>query len=268
VTRDAPLVDGHFHIWDANVPISPDAFYKPKGEATVEQALATLDAHGVVMGVAVAASLHGTYAEYLREALHRHKRLRATAIVDSAISTRQLRRMRDAGFVGIRFVWGHLGEVPDLRSSEYRALLRRVADLDWHVHFHEREDRIEPMIRAIEDNGVRKIVLDHIGRIENPAGIHGDAFGSVLAAIDRGHTWIKLSGGFRFPEPRLAAELAAELVRATGGDRLVWGSDWPFAAMEDKVTYADTIRTLEEWVPDPAIRRKIGGENALRLFFS
>ena len=32
--------------------------------------------------------------------------------------------------------------------------------------------------------------------------------------------------------------------------------------------YADTIAALAEWVPDPAVRRKIGGETPLRLYFS
>ena len=35
-----------------------------------------------------------------------------------------------------------------------------------------------------------------------------------------------------------------------------------------KVKYADTIAALAEWVPDPAVRRKIGGETPLRLYFS
>jgi predicted TIM-barrel fold metal-dependent hydrolase len=64
------------------------------------------------------------------------------------------------------------------------------------------------------------------------------------------------------------AGYAAELLKVAGGDRLVWGSDWPFAAFETKVTYAGTIASLAEWVPDPAMRRKIGGETALQLYFT
>jgi hypothetical protein len=35
-----------------------------------------------------------------------------------------------------------------------------------------------------------------------------------------------------------------------------------------RVKYADTIVALAEWVPDPAVRRKIGGETSLQLYFS
>ena len=79
---------------------------------------------------------------------------------------------------------------------------------------------------------------------------------------------MKLSAGFRM-EPRSAvAGYAAELLKVGGGDRLLWGSDWPFVAFESRVKYADTIASLAEWVPDPAVRRKIGGETPLRLYFS
>ena len=42
-----------------------------------------------------------------------------------------------------------------------------------------------------------------------------------------------------------------ELLKTAGPERLFWGSDWPFAAYEDKVTYADTVRDFFDWIPDP-----------------
>jgi predicted TIM-barrel fold metal-dependent hydrolase len=90
---------------------------------------------------------------------------------------------------------------------------------------------------------------------------------ALLAAIERGRTWVKLSAGYRMGGARVPV-YAAELLKVAGGDRLVWGSDWPFAAFETKVKYADTIAALAEWVPDAAVRRKIAGETALRLYFS
>lgn len=268
VAYEAPLVDTHFHAWDMSSPISRHAFYRPAGVAPVEEALKALDAHGVVFGLVVAASLFGTYNDYMRAALKRHKRLRATAIVDPTTDIYQLEQMKADGFVGIRFVWGHLDESPDIASDEYQHLLRRVADLGWHVHFHEHEHRTAGLIEALEKGGAEKIVVDHMGRFESPEGINSPAFKALLAAIDRGKTWVKLSGGFRFKPPSAAASYAKELVRVAGGDRLLWGSDWPFAAFEEKVRYQDTLDTFAEWVPDATMRRKIGGETALRLFFT
>ena len=91
-----------------------------------------------------AASLYGDYNDYSRLALRTHKRLRATAIVHPTIDPYALERMKEDGFVGIRFQWRYLEETPDLTTPEYRVLRRRVADLDWHVHLHDNSDRLPP----------------------------------------------------------------------------------------------------------------------------
>src|SRR5687767_4262332 len=263
---EAPLVDSHFHVWHSRLPLVRAAWHRPPSDATVEQALATLDTHGVTYGAIAAASLFGTYNDYVREAILKHPRLRATAIVHPDIDIYQLERMKADGFVGIRLVWELLDETPDITSDAYRILLRRVADLGWHVHLTDRPHRIAATIAAVERSGA-KLVLDHLGYLDTPEGVNGAAFQSVLAAIERGRTWVKLSGGFRFRSPEAAAACATALLGATGGERLLWGSDWPFAAYEQTVAYADTIAAFHRWVPDAAVRRQIG-ETALRLYFT
>ena len=61
---------------------------------------------------------------------------------------------------------------------------------------------------------------------------------------------------------------AKKLLEVAGPERLVWGSDAPFASFEDKVTYEQTLDDLATWVPDPATRRVIGSVTPLRLYFS
>ena len=58
------------------------------------------------------------------------------------------------------------------------------------------------------------------------------------------------------------------LLREAGPGRLVWGSDWPFAAFESRVDYAQTLADLQRWVPDAAARRRIGCETPLKLYFA
>lgn len=264
---EPPLVDCHFHLYTPDLPLTDSAWHHPPSDATTEQFVALLDAHGIVFGVVAAASLQGTYNDYVRAALLKHRRLRATATVDPETDIYQIERMKADGFVGIRFVWGLLDEAPDITSGPYRKLLRRVADLGWHVHLTERPHRIAHTIAAVERAGAR-LVIDHLAHFDLPEGIGSAAFQSVLRAVDRGRTWVKLSAGFRFERPETAAAYARELVRVAGGERLVWGSDWPFAAYEDKVTYSDTLAAFRAWVPDARLRRQIGGETALRLYFA
>ena len=67
---------------------------------------------------------------------------------------------------------------------------------------------------------------------------------------------------------RLIAEACArELLKHCGPERLLWGSDWPFAAFEDKATYADCVAAFKHCVPDESARRIIGGETPMRLYF-
>jgi predicted TIM-barrel fold metal-dependent hydrolase len=267
MTTEAPLVDTHFHVYTTDMPLAGDAWHKPAEDATIERLIKTLDGHGVLFGVIAAASIYGDYNDYMRLALRTHERLRATAIVRPTIDAYTLEQMKADGFVGIRFQWRYLEKTPDLTSPEYRLLLRRVRDLDWHIHLHDNSDRLPPAMAAIEAAGV-KLVVDHFGRPREPQGVNCPGFRALLAAIERGRTWVKLSAGYRM-EPRSAVQgYADELLKVAGGDRLVWGSDWPFAAFETRVKYADTIAALAEWVPDPAVRRKIGGETALRLYFA
>lgn len=264
---EPPLVDCHFHVWRADLPLIDKAWHRQLRDATTPMLVDTLDRHGIIFGVIAAASLQGTYNDYVRAALREHRRLRATAIVAPDTSIDELERMKAEGFVGIRWVRAPYDEVPDLRTGEYRRLLRRVVDLDWHVHLVERPDRLVETLAVVQESGAR-LVIDHLGHCHADAGIESQSFKTVLRAIDRGNTWVKLSAGFRVRTPELARDYAQALVRHTGGDRLVWGSDWPFAAYEDKVQYGDTLAAFEDWVPDAALRRRIGGANALRLYFA
>ena len=190
--NDAPLVDAHFHVYENSMPLASTAWYKKVVNAPLEELIRLFDENGVVFGVMAATSLYGTFNDYMRAAMKKHRRLRATCIVDPGISIYELERMKDDGFVGIRFVFSKRESIPDLNSDDYRRLLRRVADLDWCVHFTERHDRVPAMIEVLERNGIRKIALDHFGMLDNPEGLGSETFKAIVAALERGKTWVKI----------------------------------------------------------------------------
>jgi predicted TIM-barrel fold metal-dependent hydrolase len=264
--QDAPLVDTHAHIYHRGMPLSGSAWHTPPGDATIEDYLSTLDAAGVRFGVLAAASLYGDYNDYSLEAVRRHKRLRTTVIVHPETPMPILRKMGEDGVVGIRFQFRNVASPPDLRSAEYRRLLARVADLGWHVHLHDDGARVADFIAPLEAAGPR-LVIDHFGRPPGALGVDAPGFQAVLQAVDRGRTWVKLSGAFRLEPPDAAVTFAARLIASAGPDRLLWGSDWPFAAFEDTVTYASVIEAYHRNVPDPQIRQAID-RTALSFYFS
>lgn len=259
-------MDSHLHIWTRDQPLTDTAWHAPPTNAPLEECLQTLDAHGVVFAVVAAASIHGDYYDYVRAALKAHKRLRATACLHPTTDIYQMERMKADGFVGVRLMWSLSDEIPDIDTGDYRLFLRRVADLDWHVHLVDRPERVARSIAAVEASGA-KLVIDHMGHLQPPEGKNHEGFKAILAAIERGNTWAKISGRFRFEPPQSADQYAAELLRVGGGDRILWGSDWPFAAFEDSVTYEKVLSDFNHLVPNAAMRRKID-ETALRFYFT
>jgi predicted TIM-barrel fold metal-dependent hydrolase len=261
---DSPLVDAHVHVFTRDMPLIDNPRHAPTYSFTAEQLLATMDAHGVHYAVIAAASPWGDYNDYTIAALRAHPRLRGTVILKPAVERYILEAMKRDGVVGVRLPFIGLSELPDITTFDYRRFLRRLADLDWHVHLHVEGERLPALIDTIEASGV-KLVIDHLGRPEPRAGINSDGFKAMLRSIERGRTWVKVSAGYRLGPA--ASDYARELVRVAGPDRLVWASDCPFVGCESQVRYQDTIDWLVDCVPDPIARRKLFGETALKLYF-
>jgi predicted TIM-barrel fold metal-dependent hydrolase len=265
-TTDTPLVDTHFHLYTRDMPLTSWAWHHPPEDASAERFIEVMDRHGIGFGVVAAASLYGQYNDYVIRCLRRNPRLRGTAFVQPETDMYTLERMKADGIVGIRLFFRRVPNPPDLTSPEYRLLLRRVRDLDWHVHTLVSSPMLPEVIQAVEGAGV-KLVIDHFGKPDEALGVNCPGFKALLAAVERGRTWVKMSGGFRMPSKDLARGYAQALLRVSGGERLMWASDWPFAAFEDRVTYAETIADLQDWVPDAATRRLITGDTPMRLYF-
>jgi predicted TIM-barrel fold metal-dependent hydrolase len=261
---DRPLVDTHVHIFRSNMPLVANPRHSPDYEFTAEQLQDTLDTHGVQFCVIAAASPWGDCNDYVIDSLRTRPRWRGTVIVDPAIERYTLAQMARDGIVGVRLPFISMKELPDLGSWDYRKFLYRLADLDWHVHLHLDGPRIPQVLPQLERSGV-KIVLDHIGRPDPVEGIDGEGFKAMVRSVQKGRTWVKLSGAYRLGPQ--AAEHARELCRQVGYDRMVWASDCPFVGAE-QTPYQSTIDWLSQVVPDAAERRRISGENALALYFS
>jgi predicted TIM-barrel fold metal-dependent hydrolase len=262
------LVDTHAHAYTLDMPLSPTAWHRPAHDAPIENYIRELDTHGITHAVLAGASIYGDYNDYQIAALRKYPRLRGTVILNNPATDRYILEMMKAdGVVGVRFQRRNVASPPDLSSPEYKLLLRRIADLGWHAHILENDgERIIKPIADLEASGVR-LVIDHFGRPDPAKGVNCEGFKAVLRSVEKGNTWVKLSASYRLASRETAKALAAELLKTAGPERLLWGSDWPFAAFEDQVTYADTVRDFFDWIPDPAARRKIGGETAFKFYF-
>jgi predicted TIM-barrel fold metal-dependent hydrolase len=259
-------IDAHVHVFTTDMPLIDNPRHAPTYSFTHRELIATLDANGVDRAVIAAASPWGDYNDYMLEAVRAHgKRLRATAIFRRPMERFELEAMGREGFCGIRLPFIGLPQLPDIATFEYRALFRRLADLGWHVHPHVNGEDLPRVLPILEASGVR-IVVDHLGRPDAKTGINSAGFKRLLQSIDKGRTWVKVSGGYRLGPQ--AVDYARELLRVAGPDRLVWASDCPFVGHEGQFPYKATIDWLVEAIPDAAARAKIFGETARQLYFN
>lgn len=266
--HDAPLVDSHFHLFDRTLPFVDTPRHTPDYDFTVDHVLATFDQYGIQYGEIAGASLYGTYNDHVIRAVRRCKRLRGTIIADPDLDLYTMEKMAADGINGVRLVWIALSDdrLPNIETYEWRRLLRRIRDLDWHVHLHVGPGRLPAIMPTVAASGA-KTVVDHFGYPDIRLGLDCPTFQTVLRAVDNGRTWVKLSAGYRMGRAAMAP-YAQKLLDVAGPERLVWGSDAPFASFEGTVTYQQTLDDFKLWVPDPAQRRIIGGDTALKLYFS
>ena len=275
---DPPRVDAHAHIFTLDMPLADSAWMRPEQAFTAEDYLRVLDAHGVRFGVIAAISIYGQYNDYMIRQLRRQPRLRGTVNIDPATDLYTLERMKADGVVGVRLQLSRRERLPDLADEAHRLLLRRVADLDWHVHLALEGPKMPQVLPQLEASGVR-VVLDHFGHPDPVTGVDGEGFSAVLRSVQKGRTWVKLSAGYRLtwrgrgegpPDPAamaLAQKAAQKLLQEAGPERLLWGSDCPFVGHENSLGFADALQSYMQWVPSAATRRRID-DTAQQLYFA
>ena len=258
-------VDSHAHVMQRDAPLVASRHSVPKLDVTADQFLGVLREHGISHGVLTAPSFYGPDNSLLLAALDAHpERLRGTAIVEPGIDDATLQAMAGRGVVGIRLNWVRRSALPDVTGPDYRSLLARIRELDWHVEIYLEGPKLASVLPRLRESGVR-VVVDHFGSPDPARGTACEGFRQVLAGVRSRDTFVKLSAPYRLggadPQP-----YAEALLEAGGGRQLVWASDWPFVSYEDEVRYAECLRWLERWVPDATTRRVVLVDTPAALF--
>ncbi|RWA51972.1 hydrolase [Cupriavidus sp. UYMSc13B] len=246
--RALPLVDTHFHVFDAGVA-APSARYRPSYAADLKGWHARLAELGDLYGVVVQTSFLGTDNSALLAALQAMPgRLRGVAVVDPEVTDQELATLHGAGVRGIRL---NLYGDPDwqrIATAPWRGLFSRIAVLGWHVELHTSNGDgamvLAQLDAALGDAGA-PVVLDHFGR-PGPAGTADAIFDVATAVRARRQVWVKISAPYRLASPQDWHGLAQRWREVVGDDRLLWGSDWPWTNHEARAR-VDECRMLAAW---------------------
>jgi predicted TIM-barrel fold metal-dependent hydrolase len=150
-------------------------------------------------------------------------------------------------------------------------LARRIADLDWHIQFNVEGEQVVEFAEIFQRLPTT-MVFDHLGNPNLPAGVDHESHRIIRTLIDKGRTWVKLSGAYsnsRMGPPYPEATRIAQAFVKAAPERLVWGSDWPhpsIVAVADKPDDAFLFDLLAVWAPDEATRNRILVQNPETLY--
>jgi len=264
--------DCHAHVFgDASHPFAKETVYRPdpSQRGTARSFGALLDAHGLSHALLVAAQPYGYDNSAMLEAIAASGgRFRGVALVPPAIADRELATLADCGVVGIRFNLTTYG-MRELVEPGADRLLARIREMGWFLQIHCQNDELAEAAPLLRAAGVR-LMIDHFGRPDVTRGIHQPGFAALLELGRQGNAVIKLSGPFRAsragPPYHDVDPFIAVAIEAFTLDRCVWGSDWPFVRVEERVDYAPQLACVERWLPDPADRHRLMWANPARLF--
>ena len=262
----ANACDCHMHIYDAKYPTDPKATLKP-ADALVADYKLLQKRIGTSRNVVVTPSTYGTDNRVTLDAIAQiGPTARGVAVVDATVTDAELKRLNGLGIRGIRF---NLVQAGATTAEMIEPLSRRVNDLGWHIQIHMKGEQIA----GIEDLLLRvpsPIVFDHLGRLAQPNALDNPGFKTISKLIDKGRTWVKLSGAYQDtkvgpPTYSDTVAVARAYIKAAP-ERMVWASDWPHPTEKDKPDDAVLFDLLAQWAPDEAMRTRILVQNPATLY--
>ena len=268
----ANATDCHHHIYNSKFPVDPTATLRPP-DALVEDYRALQRRIGTSRHVLVQPSTYGTDNRAHLEALASFgPSARMVAVVNDTVSAGELNRMHAAGVRGIRF---NLAQAGATTPEMMEPLSKRINAMGWHIQINASAEKIMEVMPILETRVASPMVFDHLAHIPQPAGVNDPLFNKVRGLMDKGRTWMKLSGAYidsKVGRPTYSDTSAVARAYAKGyPERCVWGSDWPHpteqaaggAGVPDDALLFDL---LADWVPDEKVRHRILVENPATLY--
>jgi D-galactarolactone isomerase len=266
--RDA--CDCHLHVYDPRFPMArPDA--RAESDATVAHYRRVQERLGTTRAVIVQPAAYATDNRVTVDAVAQLglDNARGVAVLHPTVADEELESLTRAGIRGVRFTQ-HDPRTAITTPDMIEPMAARLAPLGWHVQLHLRA----PQIVALREVLLRlpgTLVIDHMARLPQPEGLAHEAWSIVRRLLDRGRTWVKLSGPYldsREGPPVYADVLPVAHAFVEGWpERCVWGSDWPHPTeREVKPDDASLARLIARWAPDERVRHRILVDNPASLY--
>lgn len=259
----AGTCDTHLHVYDHRYPVAPAAVLRPPDHPVADYR-GLQHRLGVERVVVVQPTTYGLDNRCQLAALREFgDAARGVMVVDHRVGRDELARLTGAGVRGARF---HQLPGGALGWDELEPVAANIAEFGWHVQL-----QTDGRDLAVHAERLRRlpvdVVIDHVGRFMPPGPLEHPGFEALLALLDTGRTWVKLSAPYESsPDTDAVLPYVDELV-ARRPDRLLWATNWPHpgqtARWDDHL-----LAWCERWLPTPELRRQVLVDNpALRYDF-
>jgi len=268
VKAPANTCDCHMHIYDERFPVGRPGS-RLQTNASVKDYRLLQQRLGTSRVVIVTPAVYVTDNRVTLDAIAQlGPAARGVGVVMPDVTDAELKRMADGGIRGIRFTqFDPATAVTTIDMIE--PLSKRVNELGWHVQLHLRGDQIAAaadMLQRLPST----VVIDHMGRLPQPAGTDHAGYRVIRQMLDKGRTWVKLTGAYldtkAGPPGYADAVKVAQTYFKAAPERMVWGTDWPHPTEKDKPDDAVLFDLLAAWAPDEAERRRVLVDNPQALY--
>jgi predicted TIM-barrel fold metal-dependent hydrolase len=195
-------------------------------------------------------------------------RLKGIALVGYDCPDKELANLSDSGVVGCRVNLFTQG-LAALADPAVPAFLERLREAGWFVQIQCEHDQLAEALPILSKARV-KVMVDHFGRPDIGRGLKQPGFQALLELGRSGNVIVKLSGPFRSSQEGYPYKDVDPFIEAAIGaftlDNCIWGSDWPFVRMDERVDYGPVLACLGRWLPNAADRDKVLWQTPARLF--
>jgi len=264
--------DTHLHVYGPSeiYPLNAERNYTPDPHSTLDDYLTVHRALGLERAVIVTGSANGTNNQVTLDALARMDgKFKGLALLDPAITDRELKRLKDTGFTGFRIKTNGKG---GLSFDDAKKISARVSAFSWHVEFMSQS--MAEVIAAVPRLNDLKLpyVFDHVAHAEPRQNRDDHEFRELLTILkNEEHAWLNLYSFYQLSEaspPGYADMIAVvrEIIDAAP-HRVIWGSNWPHAGIAVPMPNdGDLLDFLLAAGPDELTRNRILAENPAKLY--
>jgi 2-pyrone-4,6-dicarboxylate lactonase len=267
--------DSHTHVFGPpeRFPFRAATNYTPP-DSPFERHASTMRSHSIERAILIQPVPYQTDNAAILHAIARGGgRLKGIGVQTGEASIVELARLNEAGICGLRFNEmsnpNGQGRYQGAIGVEHLARLApAMRELNMHAQIWAAAETCVALASSLEPLGL-PLVFDHMAGIDVTRGVGDPTFQVLLRLLAEGHIWIKLTVcrvSKTSPNDYSDVRPFHEALVRENPERLLWGSDFPFVRLEDRMP--DMRRLIEiflDWTPISA-QQKVLVDNPARLF--